>query len=100
MFNRRTEKGKTCIRNGKMVEKVEGYEANTLYLWALDQQLPVGVFVHRKSENGFKPIIRDPFIKAYAWLDYLNEHENMSFKDLYSCIFSIIRLGTKHKKTY
>ena len=22
------------------------------------------------------------------------------FKDLYSCIFNIIRLGTKHKKTY
>lgn len=31
-----------------------GYDANALYLWALDQEMPTGAFV-RRQENDFRP---------------------------------------------
>ena len=82
VFHRKAIKGKTRIRKRKMVEKVVGYDANSLYLWALDQPLPVGVFVHRRAENGFKPVVRDQLIKAYAWLDFLNDKQDLSIKHM------------------
>ena len=33
-------------------------------------------------------------------LQHLGPELQCFLKDLYSCIFNIIRLGTKHKKTY
>ena len=82
VFHRKAIKGKTRIGKGKLVEKVVGYDANSLYLWALDQPLPVGVFVHRRAENGFKPVVRDQLIKAYAWLDFLNDKQDLSIKHM------------------
>jgi hypothetical protein len=47
VFNRYHEKGKTYIRNRiKMCEKIIGYDANALYLWAIAQQMPTGKPVH------------------------------------------------------
>ena len=73
VFHRHAEKGKTKIRGGKLVEKVHGFDSNALYVWCLDQSLPTGIFVRRKAENGFEPVIRDVYIKAFAWLDYMNQ---------------------------
>ncbi|MCG8032144.1 MAG: hypothetical protein JAZ03_08205 [Candidatus Thiodiazotropha taylori] len=73
IFHRHAESGVTKIRGGKVCQKVIGYDCNALYLWALDQTLPTGIFVRRKSETGFKPEVRDIYIKAFAWLNYLNE---------------------------
>ena len=80
IFHRQAEKGKSLIRQGKTCQKVIGYDCNSLYLWALDQELPVGIFVRRRAENQFRPEIRDIYIQAYAWLDYLNLHGGTSIR--------------------
>ena len=73
VFHRHMKSGVTKIRDGKLAEKVHGFDSNALYVWCLDQPLPTGIFVKRKAETGFEPLIRDIYIKAFAWLDYLNE---------------------------
>ena len=80
IFHRQAEKGKSLIRQGKTCQKVIGYDCNSLYLWALDQELPVGIFVRRRAENQLRPEIRDIYIQAYAWLDYLNLHGGTSIR--------------------
>ena len=74
IFHRHAEKGVTKIRGGKLVEKVVGYDCNALYLYCLSQNLPSGIFVRRKAKNDFYPEIRDHYIKAFAWMEHLNEH--------------------------
>ena len=58
IYNRHAEKGVTKIRGGKPCQKCLGYDCNSLYLYALDQNLPHGIFVRRKAETGFKPEVR------------------------------------------
>ncbi len=38
-----------------MYEKLVGFDANALYLWALMQNMPTGAFVRRKAEDNFEP---------------------------------------------
>ena len=42
IFTRYAEKGITIIRGGKTCQKVIGYDANALYLWALGNDMPCG----------------------------------------------------------
>ena len=42
IFDRYQEAGKTKIRGGKVCQKVIGYDANALYLWAVGQEMPTG----------------------------------------------------------
>ena len=42
VFTRYHEAGKTQIRGGKMCERIQGYDANALYLSALRQPMPTG----------------------------------------------------------
>ena len=50
VFHRHAEKGQTKIRQSQYgqaaqpVQRVVGYDANALYLWALSQPMPVGLF--------------------------------------------------------
>ena len=70
VFTRHHEAGKTLIRGGKLCEKIQGYDANALYLWALKQEIPTGYPTRRKEEGGFKKD-RKPFsIVAQDWLDW------------------------------
>ena len=73
IFHRHAEKGVTKIRGGKVVQKVIGFDCNALYLYCLSARLPTNIFVRRKAETGFKPDVRDHYIKAYAWMQYLND---------------------------
>lgn len=52
-----------------------GYDANALYLWALGQDMPEGMFVRRRAENHFRPEHRDRYMQAFNWLNYLNRYE-------------------------
>lgn len=54
VFHRYHEGGKIRIRGGKMCQKVVGYDANALYLWAISQDMPTGIYYHRTAETGFK----------------------------------------------
>ena len=69
--------GKTFIREGGgggLCQQVIGHDANALHFLALDQELPTGIFVRRRAENQFRPVISAIYIQACAWLDYLNLH--------------------------
>ena len=63
IFHRYHEAGKTKIREKemeeqgkeqKMCQKIVGYDANALYLWAIMQDMPTGSFTRRREETGFK----------------------------------------------
>ncbi|KAJ8314770.1 hypothetical protein KUTeg_006920 [Tegillarca granosa] len=54
IFSRHQEAGKTQIRGGKLCQKIIGFDANALYLWAIDQEMPVGPFIRRKAPH-FRP---------------------------------------------
>ncbi len=74
IFNRHAKAGETFIRNNqnKLCQRIRGDDANALYLWAIGQEMPVGPFIRRRSEQGFKPERRDKWLSAYYWMDYLN----------------------------
>ena len=44
IFQRHMQKGVTKIRNGET-----GYDCNTLYIWALSQDMHVGPFIRRRE---------------------------------------------------
>lgn len=75
IFTRHHEAGKTELRGGKPCGKIVGYDANALYLWAIGQPMPEGMFVRRRAENEFKPEHRDQYMQAFNWLNYLNQYE-------------------------
>lgn len=75
IFTRHHRANHTKIRGGKLCQKVVGYDANALYLWAIGQAMPEGVFVRRRAENEFRPEHRDQYMQAFNWLNYLNDYE-------------------------
>ena len=63
IFHRYHEAEKTKIRENEMkdqgkepkvCEKIIGYDANALYLWALVQDAPTGSHTRRREETNFK----------------------------------------------
>ena len=58
-----------------MCRQIVGYDANALYLWAIGQPMPEGMFVRRRAENEFRPEHRDQYMQAFNWLNYLNQYE-------------------------
>lgn len=66
IFHGHAEKDKTKIRENqygeaaKPVQKVIGYDANALYLWALSQPMPVGLF------TTWNPC-RDRLVPSKSW---------------------------------
>ncbi len=75
IFTRHAKVGETLIRGDKPCEKVVGYDANALYLWSIGQDMPEGMFVIRRSENEFRPEIRDKYMQSFNWFTYLNQYE-------------------------
>ena len=79
IFHRYHEAGKTKIREAeegeaaKPCEKIVGYDANALYLWALMQDLPTGSYTRRLADNEFKP--KSSVRMAIEWLDWVAAHK-------------------------
>ena len=77
IFHRYHEKDKTKIREKEMTDqgkepttcqKIVGYDANALYLWAIMQNMPTGSFTRRREDTGFK---RESTSKmATEWLEW------------------------------
>ena len=64
IFHRYHEAGKTKLREVEMeakgqvpkeCQKILGYDANALYLWAIMQDMPTGSYTRRRAETDFKP---------------------------------------------
>ena len=79
VFHRYQEKGKTQIRGGpKKCANVVGFDANALYLWSLMQPMPVGTFIRRREEDGFKPVPSHKWgVKASGWLDWVAQSDGI-----------------------
>ena len=81
-MNRYHKAGETFIRGNsdKRCETIVGYDANALYLWSIDQEMPSGPFVRRKAENDFKPEKRDRYSLMYDWMDYVVKTYNIKIE--------------------
>ena len=75
IFKRHAKAGETLVRDNatKPCGRIVGYDANALYLWALNQNMPTGTYVRRLKENDFRPEARDKYASAYHWMDWLTE---------------------------
>ena len=74
VFHRYHEKDLTHIRCGeKSVQRLLGYDANALYLYALMQAMPTEHPIRRRKENDFKPERVDKYgLLARQWLEWLS----------------------------
>ncbi|GFO22439.1 hypothetical protein PoB_004894400 [Plakobranchus ocellatus] len=63
IFHRYLEKGITKLRGeiGKAVQSLVGYDTNSLYLWAISQEMPTEYPVRRRKENDFQPEVIDRY---------------------------------------
>jgi hypothetical protein len=80
IFNRFHKKNETFIRNNKdfPCKSIIGYDANSLYLWAIGQKMPGGGYVRRKFEKNFYPEKSDKYQSMFYWMDWLNTTQNLN----------------------
>ena len=73
IFNRYHEAGKTFIRNNpnKPCQKIIGYDANELYLWAIGQNFPAGYPLIRRQEKYFMREFPQFAAGCRDWIDWL-----------------------------
>ena len=74
--------GETEISGGKPCQKIVGYDDNALYIWAIGQDMPEGMFMRCRADNHFKPEFRDKYMQPFNWLNYLIKHEARNIKNL------------------
>ena len=71
IFTRHHSAGQTLIRGQKKCGSILGFDANALYLESIGKPMPVGPFVRRLADTEFQPEIRDKYMSAYYWMDWL-----------------------------
>lgn len=73
IFNRYAKTGENLILNNpeKPCQNIIGYDANALYLWALDQSMPNGPYIRRRGDTGFREEVRDKYMSAYYWMEWI-----------------------------
>lgn len=71
VFCRHQKKGETFIResNKKLCQKIVGYDANALYLWAISQPMPTGSYIRREYSSRFIPQKHSTYNLASLWLE-------------------------------
>ena len=80
IFTRHHCVGQTRIRGQKPCQSILGFDANALYLNAIDQPMPVGPFVRRLASNDFRPELRDKYMSAYYWMDWLAHSQEINIQ--------------------
>ena len=85
IFTRHHCAGKTLIRGLKPCRSILGFDANALYLQAIGQPLPVGPFVRRLAENDFRPQLRDKYMSAYYWMEWIQHQYGISIQHKLNC---------------
>ena len=81
IFTRYAEGNKSFIRQNpeKMCQKVVGYDANALYLWALSQPMPVGLYTHwQKVGEKLQPLF--PWREADEWLAWASHQRGTTLR--------------------
>ncbi len=82
MYCRHHSVGETFVRRRtRHVAPVVGYDANSLYLHAICQEMPVGRYVRRAESRGFEA---DSYAKCryamFDWMDWLNECRGLDIR--------------------
>ena len=84
IFHRYHEAGKTKLREAergqaaKLCQKIVGYNANALYLWALMQNMPTGSYTRRLAEDDFKR--KSSMRMAIEWLEWVAHKERIHIR--------------------
>ena len=71
IFTRHHCAGKIKIRGRKLCRAILGFDANALYLQAIGQPMPAGPFICRLADNDFRPELRDKYMSAFYWMDWI-----------------------------
>lgn len=80
-FRRKAKVNETRIREGgKPCQKIVGFDANALYLWAIGQPMPVGSYIRRRDTDNFRPHKRDRWEMMFNYMDWLNQSEGLQIK--------------------
>ena len=61
----------------KPCHKILGFDANALYPWSIDQEMPTGPFVRRRLDDAFKPRKRDRNAMMFDWMEYFNHTQGL-----------------------
>ena len=83
IFHRYHEKGITTLRgdNGKLTQSLVGYDANSLYLWAIAQEMPTEHPIRRQLSNEFQPEFVDKFGRlSREWLEWVAREKNITIR--------------------
>ena len=80
VYCRYHKKNETFIKKNpnKICQACQGFDANSLYLYCLQQEMPVGRYICRHEKDSFraeKP--RDRYISMFDWLDYYSYIEKV-----------------------
>ena len=81
IFKRYAEAEKSFIRQNpeKMCQNIVGYDANALYLWALSQPMPVGLYTHwQYAGEKLQPLF--PWREADEWLAWASHQRGVSLR--------------------
>ena len=84
IFHRYHEAGKTKLREAekgeaaKLCQKIVGYDANALYLWAIMQDMPTGSYTRRLVEDNFKP--KSSIKMAIEWVEWVAHKERIHIR--------------------
>ena len=84
IFHRYHEADKTKLREAeegeaaKLCQKIVGYDANALYLWAIMQNMPTGSYTRRLAENEFKP--KSSIKMAIEWLEWVAHQDRIHIR--------------------
>ena len=85
IFNRYHEAGKTFIHNNpnKPCQKIIGYDANALYLWAIEQKLRVGFPLVQQEENNFRREFPQFAAGCRDKIDWLSHKQNIKIQSAF-----------------
>ena len=85
IFNRYHEAGKTFIRNNpnKTCQKIIGYDANVLYLWAMGQDFPAGYPLIHRHEKCFVHEFPQFSGGCRDWIDWLIHDRNIEIQSAF-----------------
>jgi len=85
VFCRKQVTGETEIRKGqgKLCEKILGYDVNSLYLYAIASDQPCSDFIRRRREDCFKPSFKTLYSSMYVWMEYMSKKDGVFIK---SCL--------------
>ncbi len=83
IFKRYAKINETVIKphkyheNAKLVKKIIGFDANSLYLSVLKNTLPTGFMIHRTEPFFYPKIINSQSFSALCWIEYISQKENV-----------------------